>query len=204
MPKEVTKYELDQLVEVINIGAGNASTALHQLINKKISLKVPEVIIDKVESVSNIINEAEKVVTMVLLKVLGDVPGTVFLMFSPASANALVNFVKSKYKSKEKGEIEQSILREIGNILAGSSLTALARFLNLNIAQSVPETVTDMSGSLVESIIAEMGKTSDEIMVFKVNFFVEGHKVNGRLFFIFDPISTKKILSAIRKKFSKK
>ncbi len=41
--KDLNSKHLDILKEIGNIGAGNAATALAQLINKKIIMRVPEV-----------------------------------------------------------------------------------------------------------------------------------------------------------------
>lgn len=41
MKTQLSKYELDALKEVVNIGAGNAATALSQLIKQRVSMAMP-------------------------------------------------------------------------------------------------------------------------------------------------------------------
>ena len=86
MEKHLTDFERDQLVEVVNIGAGNASTALSQMVDTKVKISVPEALIDRVEKIPQFIGESEKIMTVVLLKILGDATGVMLLMFPPKSA----------------------------------------------------------------------------------------------------------------------
>ncbi|MDA2921775.1 chemotaxis protein CheC [Patescibacteria group bacterium AH-259-L07] len=199
--EHLTDFERDQLIEVVNIGAGNASTALSQMVEKKITIHVPDVFVDRVERVPQFFGETEKIMTVVLLKLLGDAPGIMLLMFPPESALKLAGLLTKQHKKNIKvlDELDRSALREVGNILSGASMTALSKFLDLNVLQSVPDAATDMLGSVVDTVLAEIGKESDIVLVFKVNFSIEGEDIDGQLFFLFDPKATAKILEATNK-----
>jgi len=196
MKEYLEDFEKDQLLEMVNIGAGNASTALSQMVGKKVKLKVPDAIIDQVEKITPYLGDPGDLTTTVLLTMEGEAPGIMLLMFPPESALNLAGFLTKNHKKDIKvlDEMDRSALREVGNILTGNSITALAKFLGINIIQSVPEVVTDMLGSIINSIMAEIGMASDLVLVFKIDFSIEEKKINGRLFFIFDPDSTKKII----------
>ncbi len=198
----LSNLEKDKLTEVVNIGAGNASTALSQIIHKTVNIKVPETFVGPIEKVHQFFGESEEIMTAILLKILGDAPGVMLLMFPPKNAMILAGFLTQGHKKDLKvlDELDRSALREVGNILAGASLTALSKFLNMNILQSVPETATDMLGAVMETILSEIGKKSETVLVFKVDFKIEGDSVSGNLFFIFDPQATTKILDATKRK----
>lgn len=202
--QNINNLEKDQLVEIINIGAGNASTALSQMIAKKIEINVPKAYIDKVEKISQFIGRSEKIMTVILLKILGDAPGTMLLIFDPKSALKLASQLTKRPKKDIQvlDEIDRSALREVGNIISGASMTALSNFLGLNILQSVPESATDMLGAVLDSILADIGQNSETVLVFEVNFSVINENINGQLFFLFDPKSTAKILEITKKKVS--
>jgi len=202
MPQNLTDQEKDELKEVINIGAGNASTALSQMVDKKVMIKVPRAYVDKIEKIPELLGNTEEVMTVVLLKILGEIPGIMLLMFPPQSALELAGLLTQHHKKDIKvlDEMDRSALREVGNILSGASMTALSKFLDMNILQSVPEAATDMLGSVVDSILVDIGKTSETVLVFKVNFQVEGDSIQGNLFFLFDPKSTSKILEITKQK----
>jgi chemotaxis protein CheC len=127
-----------------------------------------------------------------------------FLMFPTDSAGQLAGLLTgSKKEIHILDDLGRSALQEVGNILAGTSINVLSRFLDMNITQSVPETATDMLGSVIDSILGEIGKSSDVVLILKVDFFVEDRKISGKLFFLFDPKSTAKILETAKKKISK-
>ena len=200
----------DPLIEIVNIGAGNASTALSKMVGAKVDISVPDAVIDTVENISSQISHSEDVSTIVLMKMGGDISGVIMLVFPPNSAYKLAklligddysNIGDSCEQIHNLNEMEKSALLETGNIIAGSALTALSNFLDLNILESIPESVTDMLGSAINSITAELGHSSESVLFFKVNFKIEGQAIGGDLFFAFDADATQKILNAINKKF---
>lgn len=202
MEKHLTDFERDQLIEVVNIGAGNASTALSQMVGKKVTINVPDVLVDRVEAVPQFLGESENIMTVVVLKLLGDAPGVMLLMFPPQSALRLAGLLTKEHKKDIKvlDELDRSALREVGNVLSGAGMTALSKFLDMNILQSVPDAATDMLGAVVDTVLAEVGRESDIVLVFNVNFKIEEEDIDGQLFFLFDPKATAKILEATKKK----
>ncbi|MEK7453106.1 MAG: chemotaxis protein CheC [Patescibacteria group bacterium] len=206
MEKYLTEFERDQLVEVINIGTGNASTALSQMVNKKVMIFVPDIFVDRVELVPKFFGKSEEIMTVVFLRILGDVEGIMLLMFSPENALKLAGLLAGNHKKDIRflDDMDRSVLREVGNILAGAGITSLAKFLDMNILHSVPDSATDMLGSVVDSILADVGQGSDVVLVFNVDFQVDGEKIDGQFFFLFDPKATAKILKATEKKLNYK
>lgn len=204
--KSITDFEIDQLREVMNIGVSHASTALSQMIKKRVVITVPKVIIDKVENVVSIIGPEKEVVTAIILEILGDAPGMMTFIFphdeSGREIVKLINFITKQEDDGKKvlSEYNISVLKEVGNILCGASLTAFSKFLDINMVQSVSEAVTDMLGSIVNSVMAEIGQSSDHALIFKVAFKVEGEDINPELFFFIDPRATYKILESTKKK----
>jgi chemotaxis protein CheC len=202
MNTHLNKIELDQLAEVANIGAHNASTVLSKMLHQRLVIDVPEILIERIEKIVSLLGRPEDLKTAVLVKILGDVPGMIILIFSPASARALANLLTGEKGEDMKmlTEIDRSALRETGNILSGASLAALSKFLGVNLLQSVPDIATDMLGALMDEVLSVIGRESDIGLVLKANFLVEKERISGDIFFIFDPRSTRKILELAKKK----
>lgn len=186
---ELTDFEKDKLTEVVSIGAGNAATALSKMINKSVKLSVPEVFLQAWEKIPQSVGDSQEVVSTVLLQVRGDIPAVILLIIPKDSAINLSAILTGK------NEIDPSVLGEVGNILSGSALTALATFLKMKMMESVPEVVTDMLGSILISVLAEMGHTGDQLLVFKSSLFVEKENINGHLIFIFNSQASQKIIN---------
>ena len=171
----LNNLQMDVLKEIGNIGAGNAATALAKLLKKKVNLDVPKVKVLMFQEVSEILGEAEIPVVGLLLAVTGDIRGSIMFILKNEAARGWVNILMGKPRCDEIeciefDEIEISALKEIGNILAGSYLSALSSLTGLNILPSVPELAIDMAGAIVSVPAIEFGKLADSVLYIETEF----------------------------------
>ncbi|NLU33145.1 MAG: chemotaxis protein CheC [Clostridiaceae bacterium] len=195
----LNNFHLDVLREIGNIGAGNAATALAKLLDKRIEMKVPQVRIMKFSEVSDVLGGAETPVVGILLRIQGDISGSMMFILDEPSARLLVNILMGKPLEADLDfdEMSSSVLTEIGNILAGSYLSALSNMTNLRIMPDVPALAMDMAGAILSVPAIEFGKTSDTVLYIE-NVFTDGHdSVIGDLFLVPDDLSYGKLLKAL-------
>ena len=76
----LNEMQLDVLKEVANIGAGNAATALSELINKKINMKVPQVRIIPFGCLDEVIGGVETLTVGVYMEFKGEIDGTIMFI----------------------------------------------------------------------------------------------------------------------------
>ncbi|HLD61878.1 MAG TPA: chemotaxis protein CheC [Patescibacteria group bacterium] len=198
----LSNLERDALKECVNIGAGHAATALSGLTQEKVSILVPKLELVPVEDAPAAVGKPDEVMSAVVMKMGGDVSGTILLMFPTRSALLLSSLLLKSGRTKEAmGEDENSALREAGNILSGHALNAISQFLGFRLLQSVPETSSDMVGAMMNEILVHFLREKHEnVLVLSVSFQISGHEIIGSLFFLFDPSSTRVILDSLRKK----
>lgn len=194
-----TKYEVDQLKEIINIGTGNASTALSKMIKQTIQISVPNASIDSLENHLNRIYSGSEISTIVTIKLTGEFEGVLTFCFSLSAAKGLVELMLEKqsiqhYSERDIAELHKSSLEELCNILAGTSMTSLSKFLGITIYESVPEIVTDFTGAIVSSILLDILNGPDNILSFNVSFSAENEDVSGDIVIMFDSKSSIKLL----------
>ena len=76
-------------------------------------------------------------------------------------------------------EMDMSALNEIGNIVSGSYLNALAGLTNLKIISTIPSLTVDMVGALLSVPATEFGKFGDKLLMIQSQFgemeFVTGY-----------------------------
>ena len=82
--------EFDVLTEIGNIGAGNATTALSQLINARIDMRVPKVELLTFAELAEVIGGAETLVAGILLSLEGDIQGSMLFILESNAARLLV------------------------------------------------------------------------------------------------------------------
>jgi chemotaxis protein CheC len=195
----LNNVQMDVLKEIGNIGAGNAATALAKMMNKKVDMNVPKINVLEFKDINEILGGAENLVVGILLRVTGDLQGNIMFILDIPSARLLVDLMmgEGNSESTEFSDIEQSALKEIGNILSGSYLSALSSLTNLLIMPSIPDLAIDMAGAILSVILIQLGQMGDHALVIETEFTTELDGVKGHFFLIPDPGSLSTILSAI-------
>ncbi|WP_090586028.1 MULTISPECIES: chemotaxis protein CheC [unclassified Paenibacillus] len=190
---------MDVLKEVGNIGAGHAATALSKLLDKPVDMLVPKVRMVPFEEIADSVGGAEQVVIAIFLRVEGETPGNLFFILSLDSAKRLLrNLVGIEVLSDEGyTEMELSALNEIGNILAGSYLSSLADFTQLNMQPTVPSLAIDMAGAILGYGLLQFGQMGDQALLIDTKFLDGQEEVEGHFFLIPDPESFEKIFVAL-------
>ncbi|AIQ18975.1 MULTISPECIES: chemotaxis protein CheC [Paenibacillus] len=197
--KNFKDFKMDVLKEVGNIGAGNAATALSQLLGKPIDMAVPKVQLLSFEEITEKVGGAEELVYAVFLRVEGEAPGNLFFILTPEAAISLLNRVAGIEISPEQelGEMELSALNEIGNILAGSYLSSLADFTSLSMYPTVPALAMDMAGAILGYGLLQFGQMGDDALLIDTTFLEGKDEIEGQFFLIPDPESFPKIFKSL-------
>ncbi|MGN0481250.1 MAG: chemotaxis protein CheC [Lachnospiraceae bacterium] len=168
----LSDMQYDVLKELGNIGAGNATTALSQMLSIRMDMSVPNVALLDFCDISSFVGPEDAPVVGILLGLGGDITGMMMFLFDINSARHLVNklMMDEKNMSYEFNEIELSALNEIGNIVGGSYLTALATLTQMRIEPSVPCMTIDMLGALLDVPAAEYARYGDKILIIQSKF----------------------------------
>lgn len=194
----LTDMQFDVLKEIGNIGAGNATTALSQMINMKIDMSVPKVALVPLSEISGIIGSEEMVIVGIMLGMEGDITGTMMFLLKVDSAHRIVNQLMGvdSAADAEFNEMEYSALGEIGNIIAGSYLSALSSLTGLKIAATVPATTIDMAGAILSVPAIEYGKIGDKVLFIETQLG-EDDFLNGYIVMVPEVESYGKILTSL-------
>lgn len=197
---EINSIQYDVLKEIGNIGAGNATTALSQMINKRVNMKVPKVDLLEFKELSDIVGGAEKPVVGILFTLDGNINGMMMFMMDLEASRHLVNLLLGESYLSETGEfseMEKSALNEIGNIIAGAYLSSLSALTNLTITSSIPYMAIDMAGAILSVPAIEFGKIGDKALLIETEFGDDIRAVNGYFILIPTIESYSAILSSL-------
>lgn len=188
----------DLLKELGNIGAGNATTALAQMLNKKLDMKVPRVDLVGFDKLPSVICGEEELVVGIYLMLDEDVDGSMMFLMPEEAAHHLVNQLmgRSSDSNEPFTEMDFSAMQEIGNIITGSYLSALSSLTNLTIGASVPYIALDMAAAILSVPAIEFGKVGDKALLIETEF---GDDITINGYFILIPAldSYDKILASL-------
>lgn len=197
---ELDEMQYDVLKEIGNIGAGNATTALSTMLNIKVDMSVPKVALVPFANIADFIGTEEQTVVGILLEMDEDIAGMMMFIFDLKSAHRLVNMLMNAAGEVNEdisfNEMEMSALCEIGNIIAGSYITAISTLTNMVIGASTPCLTIDMVGALLSVPATEFGKFGDKLL-FIQSQFGEDDCINGYFLMIPELDSYDKILGAL-------
>ncbi len=201
--RELDALQIDALREVANIGAGHAATALSQMTSRRIGVNVPEIRIVRLEDVPELVGDAESPVAAVLMQTLGDAPGRTVQIFPASSASRIAGILLNREQvdfPKGFGELEQSVLKEVANILVGAYLSALSDFLGMVLIMSVPALAIDQAGAILSSAYLNFGDEADYVLCIDTQLTVaeQAEPLRAHFLLVPDMVSLRVILRALR------
>lgn len=199
---DLSQIQYDVLSEIGNIGAGNATTALATMINRRIDIGVPHVKLVDFSNISTIIGSEEEVMVGILIMLTGDINGMMMFLMDTEMAANLVNILMCREEGTDVSfdDMEKSVVMEIGNIIAGSYLNSLSAMTNLKIDVSVPMLQIDMAGAILSVPAIEFGKIGDRVLLIETEFdenVDESCSINGYYILVPELESYDKILESL-------
>lgn len=194
---DMSNEYFDVLRELGNIGAGNATTALAQMMQCKVDMAVPKVQLLEFKELGEAMVGEETVMAGIYLGIEGDIKGSIMFLLEKAAAKHLVGkLMGMESEGEEFSEMEFSALKEVGNIITGSYLNSLSSITNLAIYPSVPDLTVDMAGAILSVPAIEFAALGDRMLMIQTQFFDE-MVLDGYFILIPDLDSYGRMLSAL-------
>lgn len=177
---DLNEIQLDALKEIGNIGSGNAATALSTMLEKEVNIDVPKISVLDYSAACETFGGPEKLLVGILFSISGDITGMIMFLLHKEFAHMVLNsLVGSEFDGySELDEMDKSTIQEVGNIMAGSYVNAMASLTGLSIDLSVPTMNVDMAGALLSVPAIYYANISDKIIVIEDEF---GHQKDGAL-----------------------
>jgi len=178
---------IDLLREIGNVGAGNAATALSMMVDKKVEISVPDVKIAPIAKIPFLLPEPEELVVGIKMDVKGDAELETLLIFDASGAKQILKVLLFGMEIQDLtnlDEMSKSALKEVGNIICGSYITALANFTGLYLDPLPPDVSVDMISAIISEVSLEIAYTEDKIIIIETLLNIQDVEVNGFIFMI--------------------
>lgn len=200
---DLTNIQIDALKETANIGAGNASATLSQIVKKKVNVVVSELEFVSLTKVERIVAGPKKMVLNVYTPVSGDMSGNIVVVLPMESALELASVVEKVQVTQKRtlSKTDQEILRKIGDILSDSYLASLAQFFEMNIERESSRVIPTFGESVVDFIMLSINKEEKDIGLYlKTNFTIKDTDIKGEFLLLLTTKETIKIVKALQEK----
>lgn len=198
----IKEEQMDILREVGNIGAGHSASAMAQLLNRKIDMEVP---FAKLLSFDELVDFSAAPMSRLPASFKNGRRFNGFNVLYNAFFQA-EQFIRElignpDFDIEDLGEdhMSSSALHELGNILAGSYLTALADLTKLQLYPSVPEVSLDMFGAVISEGLMELSQVGEHAIVVDTSIFDQSHQqeLKAHMFMLPDYDSFEKLFVAL-------
>lgn len=194
---------MDALKEVANIGAGHAATALSLMTGARIMIDVPMINVAPIsELIPRIADEGSEVVSVVM-DMHGSLTGQTLLALPLATGRRLADLMlrRERRPGGTLDMLEESAIKEAGNILGGAYMTALSEFLDMALLPS-PPTLTVGTPEMVMAEHARQASSAAAACCVETEFNFEeiGERFRGFFLLLPDAESFDAIFAAVNVK----
>ena len=177
---------MDILKEVGNTAAAHGSTALSEMLGRKIELNVPSV---TMASPEEIIKKANiQGITMAFqTKILEGLAGeSLYILLEEKSAYKLVDICYKLDEGLKKGslytEMSMSLMREIANVVTAAYMGALGYFLKKLLIPSLPLLINAPFDEIVKMVVHSHEK--NQVLLIESTFKEPKEKLQGTFWLI--------------------
>lgn len=192
-------FQLSVISEIGNVGAGNAATALSDILADRVGMSVPELRVIDVTSMTTILGGPEVEVIGILVNMTDDVEGMLLFLLNKDFVGMLIKVLLGKEINdfEDINELDMSAIMEIGNILAGAYVNAIATMTGLGIWLSPPQVAIDMVGAILSYPAAQFGQMGDKLLFIEEDFISGDETIKSHLLIMPDLKSLEKILGSL-------
>lgn len=175
----------DALIEIFNIGVGQAASAMSSIVNEEVAMSVPAILFQtRAECARTLGTGKDRRICAITQYYRGAFSTEAILMFPEEKSLEIVRLMVGQTLSMEElSEMEQEAMSEIGNIILNSCMSALANTSGKELQGSLPKYHVGTS----DEILGSSGSDWDGlVLTLKIDFNIEKHKIYGYVAFLLD------------------
>ena len=181
----LTELQHDALVEIFNMGVGNAANAMSHIVNEEVTMSVPTITFQsRTDAATSLSNKESRRICGVSQHYQGAFNTDAILMFPEEQSLEIVRLmVGDSVSTEELTEMEQEAMSEIGNIILNACVGILANIFKRELQGSLPSYLV---GSSSDILAVNVDSSEDVVMMLHIDFSLEKHQIHGYVAFLLD------------------
>ncbi len=178
------KTDYGAWASLVEAGTTRAIANLSQMTGQTIEVNSFRLKSIPIQEISSLVGGPEVTSVGIYLTVSGGAEGHLMLIYDPSIACQFVDvlMMQPPNTTTSLGEMEQSALGEMGNIVGASFLNVLGDAMHIDLRPSPPAVMMDMAGALLDVIAADLLLVQDEAYVAETTFRAPDREISGMFF----------------------
>ncbi len=196
---QISDDDIDKVQVLANVGIANAAESLSKILDKRIDLSIPDVMLMPVEKIPETVGAIDNVYIGVYMPLVGDIKGTILFALQDTAGFELIDMLYGieSGMTNQLDEDGESALREVTNIVGSSVVNVFSEKTGIAIKPTVPTIVHDYMQSILDSILVVHTIVNDYALVMDTEFYYQDDKVIGKLLILPETESLKKIVKTL-------
>ena len=162
--------EFDILQELGSIGAGNAATALSEILQQPIKIELPKIYTLPPHLIQDYYNYHDNPVTAVYSQLRGEFDCDILLIFDRDEEKKIVALMNMIPPEEVMPETAASTIEELGNMLIGAFWSAISNFIGVELVPSPPQRATDSFDAIIDYFLIKQALFTSISLVFETRF----------------------------------
>ncbi|MYM68448.1 chemotaxis protein CheC [Pseudoduganella sp. FT55W] len=183
----LSELENDALIEIFNIGVGQAAASMSAIVNEAVRMSVPSISFIPRTEAARLLGKSDGVperICGVSQHYAGAFETEAILMFPEDKSLEIVRLmVGESVPLKELTDMEQEAMCEIGNIMLNSCVGTLANIFQRELQGSLPQYHV---GTSDEILTATGSAANSVVLMLHIDFLLEKHQIHGYVAFVLD------------------
>lgn len=192
----LSSLQRDALLEIFNIGVGNAANSMSQLINEEIRLSVPKLEVlfkDHAEIINELIQSPR--ICAVSQDFSGPLQARAFLVFPEGKTQEIVRRMLGEMVSADElNTMEEEALSEIGNIILNACISSMSELLLSDFRTSLP---LYHLGTATDVLSLNSADGNQFMLLLHIDFSMPRENIDGYLIFLLSLQSFNELIKKI-------
>ncbi|MCQ4332373.1 chemotaxis protein CheC [Natronomonas sp. F2-12] len=170
--ESVSFEKLEVFNEMTKHGAEQAAENITTMTGLETDVEVNRMSFVPIDDVPATVGDRRYIGTV--MEYTGKPSGYLAILFDQPSAEAVVDALVPMETEGEWSEMEQSAVKELGNIMTSGFIDGWANVLESSIDHSPPEFVSDMGSSIMSPIVGRMARTQEHAFLLDSMIHTDG------------------------------
>jgi chemotaxis protein CheC len=183
----LSELENDALIEIFNIGVGQAAASMSAIVNEAVRMSVPSISFIPRAEAARLLGKSDGAperICGVSQHFAGAFETEAILMFPEDKSLEIVRLmVGESVPLKELTDMEQEAMCEIGNIMLNSCVGTLANIFQRELQGSLPQYHVGTSDEILTATGSAAGSV---VLMLHIDFLLEKHQIHGYVAFVLD------------------